>query len=334
LPNNWSETIDQLLQDVLNSPKNIATRQSSKIILDVLSKKLPELFGGSADLSHSNLTLHNNALPFDVFQKKKFNYLHYGVREFGMFSIINGMSLHKGFIPYAGTFLVFADYARSALRLSALMQQKVIYVLTHDSIGLGEDGPTHQPIEHLSMLRMTPNVSIWRPCDTVETIIAWQVAIQEESINTSCLVLSRQSVVQQDRTIKMLEHIKLGGYILHDPKNPQAIIIATGSEVELAMQAAKQLAEEVAVRVVSMPNMNIFLQQPDHYQESILPKDIVARVAVEAGNTFIWHKFVGLKGKVIGIDSFGLSAPAEQIYKNFNITVDAVKQAVIEVLNN
>lgn len=329
LPDNLNQIWDKIPQT------NIATRQSSKLVLDLLSKELPELFGGSADLSHSNLTMHDNAVAFDIAaQNKIFNYLHYGVREFGMFAIMNGMALHKGFIPYGGTFLVFTDYARSAIRLAALMQQRVIYVLTHDSIGVGEDGPTHQPIEHLSMLRMTPNLSVWRPCDTMETIIAWQIAIQEKSINpTSCLVLSRQSVVQQNRDELMVDNIKYGGYVLYDPKNPVAIIIATGSEVEIAIQTAEQLAREVAVRVVSMPNLNIFLQQPKHYQEQVLPKAILARVAVEAGNTFIWHKFVGLNGKVVGIDSFGLSGAAEQIYKNFNITVDAVKQAVLEVLH-
>jgi len=342
LPNNWNKAIENLLVQVTQNPKNIATRQASKIVLDALSKELPELFGGSADLSHSNLTLHNNAVAFNESHEqnethnednKIFNYLHYGVREFGMFAIMNGMALYKGFIPYGGTFLVFADYAKSALRLSALMQQKVIYVLSHDSIGLGEDGPTHQPIEQLSMLRMTPNLSVWRPCDTVETMIAWQKSINPELINTSCLVLSRQAVVQQNRNASMLDNIKNGGYVLYDPINPQAIIIATGSEVELAMQAAKQLAKEFAIRVVSMPNMNIFLKQSADYQESVLPRNIVARVAVEAGNTFIWHKFVGLNGKVVGVDRFGLSAPGTQVYQDLNITVDAVKQAVLQVID-
>ena len=333
LPDNWQQSINNLLQSVINNQKNIATRQASKIFLDALAKELPELFGGSADLSHSNLTLHNNAVAFDTGDPNKvFNYLHYGVREFGMCSIMNGMALHKGFIPYGGTFLVFTDYARSAIRLSALMQQKVIYVLSHDSIGLGEDGPTHQPIEHLSMLRMTPNVSVWRPCDTVETIIAWQMAIQNTSINTTCLALSRQSVIQQNRDLKVIDQIKYGGYILHEPKNPQAIVIATGSEVSIAMQAAKELAAQVAVRVVSMPNINIFLQQPDSYQSMVLSNNIISRVAVEAGNTFIWHKFVGLKGRVVGIDGFGLSAPEALIYQELNITVDAVKQALLDVV--
>lgn len=333
LPDNWQQSINHLLQSAINNPKNIATRQASKIFLDALAKELPELFGGSADLSHSNLTLHNNAVAFDTGDPNKvFNYLHYGVREFGMCSIMNGMALHQGFIPYGGTFLVFTDYARSAIRLSALMQQKVIYVLSHDSIGLGEDGPTHQPIEHLSMLRMTPNLSVWRPCDTVETIIAWQMAIQNTSINTTCLALSRQSIVQQNRDLNAIDQIKYGGYILHEPKNPQAIVIATGSEVPIAMEAAKQLAAHIAVRVVSMPNINIFLQQSDSYQSMVLPNNIISRVAVEAGNTFIWHKFVGLKGKVIGIDGFGLSAPQALIYQELNITVDAVKQALLDVV--
>ena len=337
LPADWQEIINNILKQALDNPRNIATREASKFFLDNISNKLPELFGGSADLSHSNLTLFNDAKPFDIkMQDQMFNYLHYGVREFGMFSIINGIALHKGFIPYGGTFLAFVDYAKAALRLSAIMHQKVIYVLTHDSIGLGEDGPTHQPIEQLSALRMIPNVSVWRPCDTIETIIAWQHAIQtSKQYQTSCLILSRQSLVQQNRSMSALACIKQGGYVIQDNLNPQAIILATGSEVEIAIQAAKQLMTDhhIEVRVVSMPNMNIFLQQPLSYQEEVLPSNIVARVAIEAANTFIWHKFVGLNGKVIGIDRFGLSAPGSQIYHELQINIESVKRAVLDLIN-
>jgi transketolase len=337
LPADWQEIINNILKQALDNPRNIATREASKFFLDNISNKLPELFGGSADLSHSNLTLFNDAKPFDIkMQDQMFNYLHYGVREFGMFSIINGIALHKGFIPYGGTFLAFVDYAKAALRLSAIMHQKVIYVLTHDSIGLGEDGPTHQPIEQLSALRMIPNVSVWRPCDTIETIIAWQHAIQtSKQYQTSCLILSRQSLVQQNRSMSVLACIKQGGYVIQDNLNPQAIILATGSEVEIAIQAAKQLMTDhhIEVRVVSMPNMNIFLQQPLSYQEEVLPSNIVARVAIEAANTFIWHKFVGLNGKVIGIDRFGLSAPGSQIYHELQINIESVKRAVLDLIN-
>ena len=342
LPINFDRLIENLLSNTINNSNNssASTRSASKIVLDVLSKDLPELFGGSADLSHSNLTLHNNAVVFNVGNNNSkidliFNYINYGVREFGMFAIMNGMALHRGFIPYGGTFLVFSDYGKNALRTSALMQQKVIYVFSHDSIGLGEDGPTHQPIEHLSMLRMMPNVSVWRPCDTVETIIAWQQAVFYNG--PTCLALSRQNLIQQTRATNIINNIKYGGYVLYESKLPnvsniQAIIIATGSEVELAMQAAKQLVEKIAIRVVSMPNVNVFLQQKEEYKESVLPSNILARVAVEAGNTFIWHKFVGLNGKVIGIDRFGLSGPYNLVYQELNITVDAIKMAVLEVI--
>ncbi len=332
LPDQFNSIIENLLLNAVNNPSNIATRQASKIVLNELYKQLPELFGGSADLSHSTLTFPDNAVAFNVSEHKIFNYISYGVREFGMFAIMNGMALHRGFIPYGGTFLVFSDYGKNAIRLSALMQQKVIYVFSHDSIGVGEDGPTHQPIEHLSMLRTIPNISVWRPCDMVETIVAWQEAILSEKINTTCIILSRQYLVQQYRTDNQIRNIKRGGYILYTPEGNlplQAIIIATGSEVELAVQVAKELSKEYRVRVVSMPNMNVFLEQNQDYQESVLPSNVLARVAVEAGNTFIWHKFVGLNGKVIGIDQFGFSAPQNQIYKEFNITVDAIKMAVL-----
>lgn len=332
LPYELNNIIQELLTQTINHPINIATRQASKIFLDHIAPQVPELFGGSADLSHSNLTWHNNVTAFSN-NNKLFNYINYGVREFGMFAILNGLSLHKGFIPYAGTFLVFADYGKSAIRLSALMRQKVIYIFSHDSIGLGEDGPTHQPVEHLAMLRMIPNLSLWRPCDTVETIIAWQQALYYDG--PSCLALSRQTLTQQNRTATMINNIKLGGYIIYEPPTDdlatiQAIIIATGSEVELAIQAAKDLANTILIRVVSMPNVNIFLQQNKAYQEYILPSYITARLAIEAGSTIMWYKLVGITGKVIGIDKFGLSAPYKEIYQEFKITVDAIKKAILE----
>lgn len=337
---NINKVIEDLLFEASNFSDNIATRKGSKICLDAISKHLPELFGGSADLSHSNLTLHNNSILFNLDQHLKdnniiFNYLNYGVREFGMFAILNGMALHKGFIPYGGTFLVFADYGKNAIRLSALMGQKVIYIFSHDSIGLGEDGPTHQPIEHLAMLRMIPNLSLWRPCDTVETIIAWQQALNYEG--PTCLALSRQNLIQQTRSENIINNIKLGGYIIYESQLPtiskiQAIIIATGSEVELAIQAAKELSNNIVIRVISMPNVKVFLEQDQLYQEHILPKDIVARLAVEAGSTIMWHKFVGLEGKVIGIDQFGLSAPYKDVYRELGITVDSIKKAILEMV--
>lgn len=325
--------IKELLLNTINNPTDIATRQSSKIVLDHIAQQLPELFGGSADLSHSNLTWHNNVVAFNTDSNKIFNYINYGVREFGMFAILNGMALHKGFIPYGGTFLVFADYGKSAIRLSALMRQKVIYIFSHDSIGVGEDGPTHQPVEHLAMLRMIPNLSLWRPCDTVETIIAWQQALYYDG--PSCLALSRQTLAQQDRAAHIINNIRLGGYIIYEAlvdnvSQIQAIIIATGSEVELAIQAAKELSNNILIRVVSMPNVNIFLQQTQEYQEYILPSCITNRLAVEAGSTIIWYKLVGLTGKVIGVDKFGFSAPYKDIYQAFNITVDAIKTAILK----
>jgi transketolase len=330
LPSNWPDAINKLLGQQANNDQQLATRSCSKIILDNISGYLPELFGGSADLSQSNQTLHNNAISFDR-SNHVFNYLHYGVREFGMGAIMNGMALHKGFIPYGGTFLVFSDYARSAIRTSALMQQKIIYVLSHDSIGLGEDGPTHQPVEHLAMLRATPNLSVWRPGDIDETIIAWQDALENNSTNPVCLVLSRQKLTKQPKALQTTSKIKYGGYILFEPNDPQAIIIATGSEIALAMQAASELQEKIKVRVVSMPNVNLFLQQPTAYQAQVLPNKIKNRVAVEAGSTLMWHKFVGLNGAVIGIDCFGSSAPGAQLYAKFNITKDSIIHAVLKL---
>ena len=338
LPENLDKTINQLLQEYLNSSQNLATRQASKIFLNAISNQLPELFGGSADLGCSDLTLHANAVPFQSnhlnnrdTEAREFNYLHFGVREFGMFCILNGMSLHQGFIPYGGTFLAFIDYAKGALRLSGLMQNKIIYVLTHDSIGLGEDGPTHQPVEHLAMLRMIPNISIWRPCDTIETIFAWRFAIY--SNHPTCLVLTRQVVMQQTRDLSILIKIQYGGYILSEVIDPECIIIATGSEVNLAMLACQKLRSIVKIRVVSMPSVDVFLQQSEEYQEQVLPSNIAARVAIEAGNTFMWYKFVGLTGKVIGVDSFGGSAPGTKLYQEFSITVDHIAKTVLSLLN-
>lgn len=335
----------------LDNLGNLSTREGSQLFLNIVSKELPELFGGSADLASSDLTLHINAVPFNINHNKfiPFNYLHFGVREFGMFCILNGMSLHQGFIPYGGTFLVFIDYAKSALRLSGLMQNKIIYVLTHDSIGIGEDGPTHQPIEHTSMLRMIPNISVWRPCDTIETIFAWRFAIS--NARPTCLILTRQKVVEQvrneykqimeqdrDRSIFSLMKIQYGGYILyevlHGASFPEVIIIATGSEVNLATLSAKKLAiMMIKVRVVSMPSSDVFLQQSKEYREQVLPSNIVNRVVVEAGSTFIWYKFIGTHGKVIGIDRFGCSGKGTDLYKFFDITVDHIVEEVLSLVN-
>jgi transketolase len=330
LPKNFHEIATQYRDECQKSSGNIATRTASKNCLDIFAPHCPELLGGSADLTGSNLTWWSGS---EVLRKTESggNYLHYGVREFGMFAIMNGMAQHGGFIPYGGTFLVFVDYARNAVRLSALMQSHVIAVLSHDSIGLGEDGPTHQPIEHASMLRMTPGMSVWRPCDAVETAVAWQVAIEHQG--PSSLLLSRQNLPKQPRDAATLENIRRGGYILHDSEGtPDAIIIATGSEVCIAMAAMEQLAATCRVRVVSMPSTDVFLAQDPGYREAVLPREVTARVAIEAGSTVFWHQFVGSNGKVIGLDRFGASAPYQVLYEKLGLTPAAVVNAVKECL--
>lgn len=326
LPEQWYDNIDKLINNLQHHPEKIATRQASHKIINELVKLLPELIGGSADLTGSNLTKASDATI--VTSKTPGNYIYYGVREFGMSAIMNGLALYGGFIPFGGTFLTFLDYARNAVRMSALMKQRVIYVYTHDSIGLGEDGPTHQPIEHLSMLRLTPNMSVWRPCDQVEAAVAWKAAIERMDGPTS-LTFSRQALVCQPRDAAQVDAIRRGGYILKDSETtPELILIATGSEVELAMEAAQRLSDIYQVRVVSLPSTDTFEKQSDNYQESVLPKHIKYRIVIEAGATGLWWRYAGDKGRVIGVDQFGESAPYKTLYNYFGITVEnIIKQA-------
>ncbi|MBS0349635.1 MAG: transketolase [Proteobacteria bacterium] len=334
LPQNWQSLSDQLIQALQTKPQEVATRKASQICLDVLAPALPELIGGSADLTESNCTHWQGSKPI-VHGHFNGNYIHYGVREFGMCAIMNGLAVHGGIIPFGGTFLVFSDYARNAIRLSALMRQKVIYIFSHDSIGLGEDGPTHQPIEHAASLRLIPGIRVWRPCDTVETAVAWQQAVQHSG--PSCLLLTRQNVAHQPRSAAVVDNIQKGGYILFEPvshwQDNKGVIIATGSEVQLAVTAAQQLQQQgIALRVVSMPCVEIFKQQDRAYRESVLPPDLTVRIAVEAGVTDYWYQFVGLKGKVIGIDRFGLSAPAKAVYSELGVTVEKVISTVKDMI--
>ena len=284
---------------------------------------LPEFLGGSADLAPSNLTMWSGSKPLN--EDLAGNYIHYGVREFGMSAIMNGIALHGGFLPYGATFLMFMEYARNAVRMAALMKIRNIFVYTHDSIGLGEDGPTHQPVEQMASLRVTPNMNTWRPCDQVESAVAWQFAIQRND-GPSALIFSRQNLAQMDRTPEQVANISRGGYILKDcAGQPELIFIATGSEVELAVNAADQLtAEGRKVRVVSMPATEVFDKQDAAYRESVLPAAVSARVAVEAGIADFWYKYVGLNGAVVGMTTFGESAPAELLFKEFGFTVDNV----------
>ena len=292
---------------------------------------MPELLGGSADLAGSNLTWFKNAKALE--DDAAGNYIHYGVREFGMTAIANGIALYGGFIPYVATFLMFMEYARNAVRMSALMKQRVINVYTHDSIGLGEDGPTHQPVEQLSSLRATPNLHTWRPCDTVESAVAWVEALKAKS-TPSALIFSRQNLPHQARDIEQVANIAKGGYVLAKEQGElRAVIIATGSEIELAMNAYTELtAEGLGVRVVSMPCAEVFAKQEINYRDSVLPPQVRARVAVEASHIDYWYKFVGLDGKVVGMTTFGESAPAKDLFPYFNITTDAVIQAVKAVV--
>jgi len=320
LPANFETQIQKYISAL--QAENIASRKSSQNCINVLADLLPELIGGSADLTHSNLTQAKNATPMK-------NYIYYGVREFGMSAIMAGIALHGGFIPFGGTFLTFCDYARNAVRLSALMKIRVIYVYTHDSIGLGEDGPTHQPVEHIAMLRATPGVAVWRPCDTAETMMAWSLSLQNQH-QPSCLLLSRQNLPSQIH--KNINDIKQGGYILHETNNsPEIILISTGSEVTLAMEAAKILesTHHKSVRVVSMPCVELFLNQDKSYQEKVLPAAVKNRIAIEAGAKDPWYRFVGLDGKVIGLESFGESAPAKDVYEALGITVEKIVEAAI-----
>ncbi|HWQ38938.1 MAG TPA: transketolase [Burkholderiales bacterium] len=329
LPPDWNERAQALLANLGQKAEKIATRKASQNALEAFGPALPELIGGSADLAGSNLTMWSGSRP--VTREAGGNYVFYGVREFAMAAAVNGFALHGGFIPYAGTFLVFSDYARSALRLAALMKVGSIFVFTHDSIGLGEDGPTHQPVEHAASLRYIPHMDVWRPCDAVETAAAWIAAIERRDGPTS-LLLTRQNVPHQARSPEQLKVIRRGGYVLADAERPQAIIIATGSEVALAMEARQLLAQQgVAVRVVSMPCTSVFDRQDAAYRAAVLPVGL-PRVAVEAGVTDFWRKYVGLKGAVVGIDRFGESAPAGELFKHFGFTAEAVAAAVHSVL--
>ena len=327
LPPGFTEKIHALAGEMNQKAETVATRKASQSVLEVLVPALPELIGGSADLTGSNLTMVKASKV--VGKEGGGNYVFYGVREFGMCAVMNGIALHGGHIPYGGTFLVFSDYARNALRLAALMGLRVIYVFSHDSIGLGEDGPTHQPVEHAAALRLIPNMDLWRPCDTVETAVAWGAAL-ERSKGPTALLLTRQNVPFARKNA--LEEIRKGAYVLSDAPNPRAVIIATGSEVQLALGAQKQLAEAgIGVRVVSMPSTSVFDRQPDDYKKSVLP-DRIPRVAVEAGVTDFWRKYVGLDGAVVGIDRYGESAPAGDVFKHLGFTPEKVAEAVRSVI--
>ncbi|ANI30027.1 transketolase [Yersinia entomophaga] len=323
LPANWETESKKFIEQLQANPANIASRKASQNALEAFGKVLPEFLGGSADLAPSNLTMWSGskALNDDIAG----NYIHYGVREFGMSAIMNGIALHGGFIPYGATFLMFVEYARNAVRMAALMKIRSIFVYTHDSIGLGEDGPTHQPVEQMASLRVTPNMSTWRPCDQVESAVAWQYALERKD-GPSALIFSRQNLAQQPRDAAQLANIAKGGYILKDcAGQPELIFIATGSEVELAVAAADQLtAAGRKVRVVSMPSTDAFDKQDAAYRESVLPAAVSARVAVEAGIADYWYKYVGLNGAVVGMTSFGESAPADLLFKEFGFTVENV----------
>ncbi|CAJ1873405.1 transketolase [Aeromonas veronii] len=324
LPANWAAESAKIIETLQANPAKIATRKASQNSLEAFGKLLPEFMGGSADLAPSNLTMWSGSKSLTN-DDASGNYIHYGVREFGMSAIMNGIALHGGFIPYGATFLMFMEYARNALRMAALMKQRAIFVYTHDSIGLGEDGPTHQPVEQIASLRLTPNMSTWRPCDQVESAIAWKHAIERTDGPTS-LIFSRQNLAQMDRTAQQLADTAKGGYVLKDcAGTPELILIATGSEVELAVAAYEQLtAKGRAVRVVSLPSTDVFDAQSAEYKESVLPSSVTKRVAIEAGIADYWYKYVGFGGKIIGMTTFGESAPAELLFKEFGFTVENV----------
>ena len=330
LPQGWDKDIPVFPAD----PKGKATRVISGLVLNAIAKNVPALMGGSADLAPSNKTQIDNENSFQPGSYDQRN-IHFGVREFGMTAVLNGMALHGGFIPYGGTFLIFSDYMRPAIRLAALMKQHTIYVLTHDSIGLGEDGPTHQPIEHLASLRSMPNLTVLRPSDANETAEAWKFAVKSK-LGPTVLALTRQSLPTLDRTtFGPAELLHRGAYVLKDVDGtPDALVLASGSEVMLALEAAETLAQDgVAARVVSVPSWELFDAQSQDYKDSVLPENVMSRVAIEAGATQGWHKYVGMNGKVIGLDHFGASAPIKDLFTNFGITADAVVQAVKSLVN-
>jgi transketolase len=330
LPANWAEEAAKFIAEVNAKAESPATRKASQNAINAFAKALPEFLGGSADLTPSNLTSWSESKMITNTVSDG-NYISYGVREFGMSAIINGIALHGGFKPFGGTFLMFSEYARNALRMSALMKVPSIFVYTHDSIGLGEDGPTHQPVEQIATLRLMPNMSLWRPCDSVETAVAWKAAVERKD-GPSSLIFSRQGLPHQERSDEQIANIARGGYVLKDcDGTPDAIIIATGSEVALAMGAAEKLSGK-KIRVVSMPSVDVFEAQDDAYRESVIPSAVTARVVVEAGVTDGWYKYAGLNGKVVGLNRFGESAPAGKLFEYFGFTVDNVAKAVEDVL--
>jgi transketolase len=333
LPKSWCQYADAAIAEINGEAADMATRKASLRALNAYAPFLPEMAGGSADLTGSNLTKHGGSRPISA-DDAAGNYVWFGVREFGMTAICNGLRLHGGFIPYSGTFLTFSDYSRNALRMAALMNVQNILVFTHDSIGLGEDGPTHQPVEQTASLRLMPNMSVWRPCDAVETAVAWRHALENDTGPTS-LVLTRQGVSHQPRSDEQIANVARGGYVLRDcDGTPDVLLIATGSEVALAMGAAETLAAEgIAARVVSMPSTDVFDRQDADYRASVLPSSVAKRVAVEAGVTEGWWRFVGPQGRVLGVDRFGESAPAAELFEHYGFTIDNVVAAAKEVLN-
>ncbi|EJG1203687.1 transketolase [Vibrio parahaemolyticus] len=332
LPAEWEEKASQIIADLQANPANIASRKASQNALEAFGALLPEFMGGSADLAPSNLTMWSGSKSLEA-NDFSGNYIHYGVREFGMTAIMNGIALHGGFVPYGATFLMFMEYARNAMRMAALMKIQNIQVYTHDSIGLGEDGPTHQPVEQIASLRLTPNMNTWRPCDQVESAVAWKLAIERKDAPTA-LIFSRQNLAQQPRSAEQVADIAKGAYILKDSDGkPELILIATGSEVELAVKAAEQLtAEGKKVRVVSMPSTDAFDKQDADYREAVLPSDVTARIAIEAGIADFWYKYVGFDGRIIGMTTFGESAPADQLFEMFGFTVENVVNTAKELL--
>ncbi len=332
LPANWEAATSEIIANLQANPANIASRKASQNALEAFGKLRPEFMGGSADLAPSNLTMWSGSKSLTA-EDASGNYIHYGVREFGMTAIINGIALHGGFVPYGATFLMFMEYARNAMRMAALMKVQNIQVYPHDSIGLGEDGPTHQPVEQIASLRMTPNMSTWRPCDQVESAVAWKLAIERKDA-PSALIFSRQNLAQQPRSAEQVANIAKGGYILKDwAGQPELILIATGSEVELAVAAYAQLsAEGKAVRVVSMPSTDAFDKQDAAYREAVLPAAVTKRIAIEAGIADFWYKYVGFGGRIIGMTSFGESAPAGELFKLFGFTTENVVKQAKELL--
>ncbi|EKO3845403.1 transketolase [Vibrio harveyi] len=332
LPENWAQISEDVIKTLQAKPATIATRKASQNAIEAFGAHLPEFLGGSADLTPSNLTNWSGSKAITA-QDASGNYLSYGVREFAMSAMMNGIALHGGFIPYGGTFLMFMEYARNALRMAALMKQRSIFVYTHDSIGLGEDGPTHQPVEQIASLRLTPNMSTWRPCDQVETAVAWKAAVERTDGPTS-LIFSRQNLVQFERDEETLENIAKGGYILSDcDGEPELILIATGSEVALAMEAKAQL-NNVRCRVVSMPATDVFDAQSAQYQQHVLPTNVTKRIAIEAGIRDYWFKYAGLQGEIIGMTSFGESAPADQLFEMYGFTVANVVDTAKRMMEN